>query len=324
MSKLLAAVAVVVALSSAVPLVSAQTAPPACTFVLGFQTLHDLDPQDIGDCIDNQTFAANGDAQQHTTKGLMAWRKADNWTAFTNGYMTWINGPTGLVSRLNTDRFPWEHDQAAPAAPSRVGLAAAYPNPAITPGLADPRVTQDDIQQTICVSGYTSAVRPPTSFTGPLKIQQIAQYGYADTNAANYEEDHLVPLELGGAPADAKNLWPEPCRPTPGAHEKDRVENYLHDQVCSGAMGLVAAQQAIEDDWVVVYQQITGPSQSNPPSPSSTGGHTFYASTYGTAHTIYCDTDPGWKSLSPKYLVSYSSLDVATAALPGYTLRQAC
>lgn len=90
----------------------AQQAP--CQFVLGFKTLHDLGSGDIGDCTDNQAFAPNGDAQQHTTKGLMAWRKADNWTAFTNGYMTWINGPNGLVSRLNTDRFPWEGDQASP------------------------------------------------------------------------------------------------------------------------------------------------------------------------------------------------------------------
>lgn len=87
----------------------AQTAP-TCQFILGFKTLQGLDPTDIGDCIDNQAFAPNGDAQQHTTKGLMAWRKADNWTAFTNGYVTWINGPGGLVSRLNTDRFPWEGD----------------------------------------------------------------------------------------------------------------------------------------------------------------------------------------------------------------------
>ena len=79
-----------------------------CQFILGFKTLHDLDVNDIGDCTENQAFAPNGDAQQHTTKGLMAWRKADNWTAFTNGYMTWINGPNGLVNRLNTDRFPWE------------------------------------------------------------------------------------------------------------------------------------------------------------------------------------------------------------------------
>src|SRR5438270_11089641 len=92
---------------------SAQT-PAPCQFVLGFKTLHDLAPADVGDCLDNQASAANGDALQHTTKGLMAWRKADNWTAFTNGYETWINGPAGLARPLNTERFTW--DAAAPAA----------------------------------------------------------------------------------------------------------------------------------------------------------------------------------------------------------------
>src|SRR6266568_5549709 len=104
---------------------SAQT-PPPCQFVLGFKTLHDLAPADVGECLDNQASAANGDALQHTTKGLMAWRKADNWTAFTNGYKTWINGPGGLVTRLNSDRFPWEKDPpaAAPVAPAQ---AASQP-----------------------------------------------------------------------------------------------------------------------------------------------------------------------------------------------------
>jgi hypothetical protein len=99
-------------------------AAPGCQFILGFQTLHAMDPADIGNCTDNQAFAANGDAQQHTSNGLMAWRKADNWTAFTNGYWTWINGPNGLAKRLNTQRFSWEANpgglpvaDAAPAAP---------------------------------------------------------------------------------------------------------------------------------------------------------------------------------------------------------------
>jgi len=127
------------------PILMALAAPPApalaqaapCQFVLGFKALHDLDTPDIGDCQDNQAFAANGDAQQHTTKGLMAWRKADNWTAFTNGYMTWINGPNGLVSRLNTDRFPWEAPapSAAPAAPA--ASAAGPPLTTKLPTLAD-------------------------------------------------------------------------------------------------------------------------------------------------------------------------------------------
>jgi len=83
-------------------------AAPACQFILGFNTLDTLDAADIGTCVDNQAFAPNGDAQQHTTNGLLAWRKLDNWTAFTNGYWTWINGPNGLAQRLNTQRFSWE------------------------------------------------------------------------------------------------------------------------------------------------------------------------------------------------------------------------
>jgi Leucine-rich repeat (LRR) protein/glucose/arabinose dehydrogenase len=82
-----------------------------CEFVLGFKTLRDLVGHEIvGECLENQHHGANGDALQQTTKGLLAWRKADNWTAFTDGYRTWINGPNGLVQRLNTERFDWEAD----------------------------------------------------------------------------------------------------------------------------------------------------------------------------------------------------------------------
>jgi len=108
-----------------------------CQFVLGFKDLHDMDAADIGDCTDNQAFVANGDAQQHTTKGLLVWRKADNWTAFTNGNMTWINGPDGLVSRLNSDRFPWEGPDS-PAAPASAPAAPAPAAPAAAPAPAAP------------------------------------------------------------------------------------------------------------------------------------------------------------------------------------------
>src|SRR6185437_1432282 len=126
------------ALALAAALVPAQGAAQTtagCQFVLGFKALRDLDPADIGDCTDNQTSASNGDAQQHTSKGLLAWRKADNWTAFTNGYTTWINGPDGVQSRLNTDRFPWEAavPAAAPAPAPAPAPAAATPTPAPPP-----------------------------------------------------------------------------------------------------------------------------------------------------------------------------------------------
>ncbi|MFI5267564.1 MAG: CAP domain-containing protein [Chloroflexota bacterium] len=82
--------------------------PAACQFQLAFKVLHDAAPADVGDCRDNQAITPAGDAQQHTTKGLLVWRRADNWTAFTNGNRTWLLGPQGVVSRLNTERFFWE------------------------------------------------------------------------------------------------------------------------------------------------------------------------------------------------------------------------
>ena len=107
-------------------------------------------------------------------------------------------------------------------------VAQVLPDPSCTPGVIDERVTQENVQSTICVSGYTRTVRPSTSYTNRLKRQGILDYGYEDTNPQHYEEDHLVPLELGGHPTDPGNLWPEPGA-SPNA--KDRFENALHQAV---------------------------------------------------------------------------------------------
>ena len=80
-----------------------------CTFQLGFKSLHDLIPDVVGDCLDNEQHnPATGITQQTTTNGQLTWRKADNWTGFTDGQRTWINGPEGLQQRLNSEQFPWE------------------------------------------------------------------------------------------------------------------------------------------------------------------------------------------------------------------------
>jgi hypothetical protein len=123
------------------------------------------------------------------------------------------------------------------------------PDPICTPGVADPRVTQVNILTTICVSGYTTRVRPSSSYTNALKAQQIKLYGYTDTKLADYEEDHLIPLEIGGHPTDAKNLWPEPLTGPYPATKKDGLENSLHTKVCAGLMTLAAAQTAIAKNW---------------------------------------------------------------------------
>ena len=82
-----------------------------CEFRLGFKALRDLIGHDIvGACLENEHYNAIGDSNQQTTGGLMAWRKADNWTAFTDGHRTWVSGPYGVVLRLNTERYYWESD----------------------------------------------------------------------------------------------------------------------------------------------------------------------------------------------------------------------
>lgn len=79
-----------------------------CQFKLGFKTLHDAIPAQVGSCVDNEQYAANGDSIQHTTGGEMVWRKGDNFTAFTDGSSSWVAGPTGVQERPNNKRFPWE------------------------------------------------------------------------------------------------------------------------------------------------------------------------------------------------------------------------
>ncbi len=130
------------------------------------------------------------------------------------------------------------------------------PDPSCQPGAYNPAVTQSTINSTICVSGWTSTVRPPSSYTGALKVRQIAEYGYSDTATADYEEDHLVPLELGGAPKDPKNLWPEPRSGTRTAANKDAVENKLKKAVCSGRVALDDARSAIASDWTTALADL--------------------------------------------------------------------
>jgi hypothetical protein len=105
----------------------AQSAAP-CTFVLGFAALHDLLPAVVGNCLDDEQHnPANGDALQQTSAGLLVWRRSDNWTAFTDGYRTWINGPFGVQERLNTQRFAWEADaNDMPSAGSGAPAQATY------------------------------------------------------------------------------------------------------------------------------------------------------------------------------------------------------
>ncbi|HMD88098.1 MAG TPA: HNH endonuclease signature motif containing protein [Anaerolineaceae bacterium] len=114
-----------------------------------------------------------------------------------------------------------------------------------TPGAIFTNVTKSDI----CHSGYARSVR---NVPESEKYQDYAEYGITHHTTGQYEVDHLISLELGGS-NDIANLWPEAASPTPGFHEKDELENYLHDQVCSGAVSLQQAQIEISTNWLAVY-----------------------------------------------------------------------
>jgi hypothetical protein len=107
-----------------------------------------------------------------------------------------------------------------------------------TPGVLNPDVTQATIASTICVRGWTKTIRPPTSYTNELKVKQMRAYGVTGSRS-DYQEDHLISLELGGHPTDPRNLWPEPY---PRASEVDSIENDLNARVCSGELSLEEAQ----------------------------------------------------------------------------------
>ncbi|NEM90810.1 hypothetical protein [Galbitalea soli] len=145
------------------------------------------------------------------------------------------------------------------------------PNSARTPGERNPAVTQATIGSTICVSGWTATVRPPSSVTTAIKVQQLAS-GYAfhgDTSTSDYEEDHLISLELGGSPSSVANLWPEPYAAREGARAKDALENRLHVLVCETRVSLLTAQKAIADNWWDAYRKyvVTTPRPVVKPQP---------------------------------------------------------
>ncbi len=142
------------------------------------------------------------------------------------------------------------------------GAAFAFPsglpNPKLTPGTANPAVTQSDIRQTICRPGYTRAIRPPERYTERLKRTQLHAYHYRDQHIWHYEEDHLVPLEVGGNPTDPRNLWPEPRYGRWNARRKDKLENVVHRLVCSGKLSLHQGRTLFEHNWIKGYEHYLG------------------------------------------------------------------
>lgn len=138
---------------------------------------------------------------------------------------------------------------------TQAAFAGDLPDSRLTPGAIDHSVTQQNIHVTICNKGYTKSVRPPQNYTNKLKKKQIWEYGYADTDPKHYEEDHLIPLNIGGNPDDPRNLWPQPRNSEWNADRKDKLELSLYQLVCAGKVSLSEAQKAYVTDWIATYRK---------------------------------------------------------------------
>jgi hypothetical protein len=189
---------------------------------------------------------------------------ADRTTAATTSAAPTTASPTAAAAgapsaaAIPLGPGPQEHYtvQAQPPAGSchyRYEKGEPLEDPACTPGAISPAVTQANIGTTICrKGGYTGSIRPPESVTGKEKAANAKSYGYTGS-LSDAEYDHLVSLQLGGDPNDPRNLFVEDYRGSFNAHDKDRLENYLHRAVCAGTMSLRTAQLAIATNWVKAY-----------------------------------------------------------------------
>jgi hypothetical protein len=178
----------------------------ACQFVLGFGTLDELlSPPLVGSCLEDEHHnPSNGDGLQQTSGGLLVWRKADNWTAFTDGAETWINGPFGLAYRLNEQRFTWEPDAAAFPAPPAVGVHCGTERWAVKT-LSDARAAAvDPTPRSATVDALRGLPQPRVGLNTP-RVTGVETTTYeiqVDLVRMSLEADediHLVVAEPGNA-----------------------------------------------------------------------------------------------------------------------------
>lgn len=101
-------------------------------------------------------------------------------------------------------------------------------------------VTQATLGSTACQKGWTATIRPPESYTSALKKWLLKDRGLPGTTA-DYQLDHLVSLELGGAPYSTDNLW---MQPVDAGHRDDALENGWHEKLCAGQLTLKQARNA--------------------------------------------------------------------------------
>ena len=160
----------------------AQTKPE---FQLGFKALADQVPTVAGEPTEAEHWGANGDSLQHTTTGLMVWRKADNASVFTDGTRTWANGPFGVQERANEERFGWEAQVIATPIPSPT--ATPTPSPTAVSGKTRSDIVNDIVNENV---GYSIYGIKGTTVTGGMEDTVITVDWRDHQDSKQYIQQH--------------------------------------------------------------------------------------------------------------------------------------
>ena len=92
--------------------------------------------------------------------------------------------------------------------------------------MLNPDVRQANVQETICVSGYTATVRPSTTYTNGVKAKLLRELGLPPADAAKYELDHRIPLAQGGHPRNPHNLALQLWHPEFDTYDTQVIDSY--------------------------------------------------------------------------------------------------
>jgi hypothetical protein len=134
-------------------------------------------------------------------------------------------------------------------------MGAQNPSPIVPDSIKSPGATRVVTLKSVCTQGSSKIVR---NVPQSEKNAVYREYGIAHRHPGEYEIDHIVSLELGGS-NDIKNLFPESYITKPyNAHLKDKLENELHVEICSGKITMKDAQFAISHDWRKAYDKRFG------------------------------------------------------------------
>ena len=169
--------------------------------------------------------------------------------------------PSAAVPTSTAELSPTSY--VAPDGRSFATLVGAHvlPDPQTTPSVLNPEVSPDTLKATVCKSGWTATVRPDVGITDKIKANSVPP-GHV---ATEYELDHLLSIEDGGAPNDAHNLWMQVYDDPYGARTKDVLETKVKTMVCKGQLTLAQAQAALVPNWLVGFVKYVGPLPTKEP-----------------------------------------------------------